>query len=272
MIILTAIANYTINDIKPFVNSLIKSGYKDRKIALVYNLTSDTIQYLQDNEWELYNGELQEHIILQRFKDGYYLLNNSDTISDFETILWVDIKDIIFQRNPKEWLDRNQLQYNKKLMAFSECIKLQDDDWATLNCGTSFPMEWESVKNSISYCAGIIAGEKKALGDLFLEIYRWEKTKSNPNQLADQAAYNILLRLEHFKNTTEFINQSRGFVTNLGTVLIKKDFFGNRLIEPTPSFKNGKFYDTESDIEFYVVHQYDRDQKIKKDIINAYID
>jgi hypothetical protein len=269
MIIFTAIANYGISDIRTFVFSLNKSGYTDKKIALIYNLSDDTKEFLKLNGWELYEGVLSEHIILQRFKDAYYLLKN---INANEELIWLDIKDVIFQKNPKQWIVDRLHKNGKTILAFSECVKLKDDDWATVNCGTSFPMEWEFIKNNVSYCAGTIAGKSNAIADLFIEIYRWARTTSNPQQLSDQAAYNVLLYLNHFKNTVDFVPQEDGFLTNLGTVLIKKDYFGNNLLEKTPLYENNKFINPETNDEFYIVHQYDRNPYIKEKIINAYLD
>lgn len=274
MIIFTAIANYGINDIKPFVVSLNKSGYTDKKIALVYNLKSEVIDFLKSNGWDLYEGELHEHVILQRFRDAYCILKDISTNSILTNniVLWLDIKDVIFQKNPKDWFNAFLMDTNEKLFAFSECVRLKDDDWATVNCGTSFPIEWEYVKNEISYCAGSIAGTIDAIADLFIEIYRWSKTTANPSQLSDQAAYNILLRLKHFKSITNYIPQSSGFITNLGTVLIKKDFFKENLTEKTPIISDNKFINPTSHTEFYVVHQYDRDPQLKEMVINEYLD
>lgn len=276
MIILTAIANYTITDIKPFVLSLKKSGYNDKKIAIVYNLKPDVISFLKENEWELYEGELKEHVILQRFLDLYYILktvvNNDDSrFISSEYVLWLDVKDVVFQKNPSDWFNSENHE-NKKILAFSECVRLNDDDWARVNCGTSFPMEWEFVKNEVSYCAGTIAGQVNAIADLFIEIYRWAKTTANQSQLSDQAAYNILLRTEHFKSITKYVQQSEGLVTNLGTVLIKKDYFKDKLIEKTPIISKNKIVNPETNKEFYIVHQYDRNPYLKEIIVNAYID
>ena len=36
---------------------------------MVYNVPALTISFLKDNGWEVYEGELNQHIILQRFFD-----------------------------------------------------------------------------------------------------------------------------------------------------------------------------------------------------------
>lgn len=271
MVVLTAIANYSINDISPFVFSLNKSGYTGRKIAVIYNLTESTINFLKDNGWELYSGQLNEHIILQRFRDVSYLLDTVVSIATDVPVLWLDIKDIIFQKNPEEWISKNVNQINP-LLAFSECVRLEDDDWATINCGTSFPEEWTNIKHNTSYCAGTIAGLKEEISILFSDIYSLAKTGKNKSQLADQAAFNVLLHSNKFNKKVTCIEQSSGFVTQLGTVLIKKNFFGNKLLEPTPIISNAVIINPISHEPFYIVHQYDRSPELKEVIANAYID
>ncbi len=268
MIILTAITNYNVNDIRPFVQSLNQSGYLDQKVALVYDVSDDVIQYLKSNGWELFKSNLKEHIILQRFIDAYSLLLNTEYSK--QPVFWTDIKDVIFQRNPKEWVDEElSHSYSKEIYAFSECIKLKDDPWACVNSGTTFPLEWTWNSDNVSYCAGTILGMGYALRDLFIEIYRWSKTTSNPDQLSDQAAYNVLIRLNHFKRIVEFMHQEVGFITQLGTVWCKRDEFAGKLTEPIPIL-NGDLICNSRGNPFYVVHQYDRDPHLKQLMLDKY--
>jgi hypothetical protein len=129
-------------------------------------------------------------------------------------------------------------------------------------------MEWElGMKNEISYCAGTIVGKKNSIRDLFIEMYRWSKATENPQQLSDQAAYNILLGLEHFKSSVQFVNQEEGLITQLGTVWVKRNQLP--ITEPTPIYKDGKFYNQKGE-EFCIIHQYDRDSKLQFDLKKIY--
>jgi len=96
MIILGCITKYLPEDIKPYVESIDQSGFLGKKVMLVYDVPQQTIDYLKSKGWELYGGELQQHIILQRFRDVYKLLDNYLD----ETIIWTDVKDVIFQQRP----------------------------------------------------------------------------------------------------------------------------------------------------------------------------
>jgi len=260
MIIFGCITKYSPDDIRPYVESIQQSGFGGDKVMLVYDVPQETIDYLKSKGWNLYGADLHQHIILQRFVDAYKLLESYEN----ETIIWTDVKDIIFQKDPTEWIEKNM---KGEILAFSECVKFKDDSWAVVNAGTSFPMEWEWLQNKTSYCAGTIVGKGYALKDLFIEIYRWSLTTANQGQLSDQAAYNVLINLNHFKENVQFVNQEEGFVTQLGTVFIK----GNELpiLEPTPIYKDTKFYNQTGD-DFVIVHQYDRNEQIKQQIYQKY--
>ena len=262
MIIFGCITKYSPDDIRPYVESIQQSGFKGSKVLLVYDVPQETIDYLKSKGWDLYGGNLHQHIILQRFVDAYKLLESYEN----ETIIWTDVKDVIFQKDPTDWLNKNM---DSEIMAFSECITFKDDEWACVNSGTSFPMEWEWLQHLPSYCAGTIVGKGYALKDLFIEIYRWSLTTSNPQQLSDQAAFNVLINLNHFKENVQFVDQEQGFVTQLGTVFIKKDHFGNKLLEPTPIYKDGEFFNSQNE-KFVIVHQYDRNPQIKETIYKKY--
>jgi hypothetical protein len=259
--IVGCITQYSVDDIKPYVESINKSGFSGEKLMLVYDVSQEVINYLDINGWIIAQSELQEHIILQRFRDMYALLQQYQT----NVIIWTDVKDVVFQKDPTEWLEKNM---NKNILAFSECVIMKNEPWACVNSGTTFPMEWEfGIKEQISYCAGTIVGKKNAIRDLFIEIYRWSKTTANPQQLSDQAAFNILIRLEHFKSSVQFVNQSEGFATQLGVVFMRNET--QLITEQRPIYKDGCFYTTEGEL-FTIVHQYDRNEIIKNQIKNKY--
>jgi len=263
MIILGCITKYKPEDIKPYVESIEQSGYSGKKIMMVYDVPQETIDYLKSKGWELYGNQLQQHIILQRFRDIYKLLESFPN----EIIIWTDVKDVIFQIDPTTWIEQNK---TKPILAFSECITFKDDEWACVNSGTSFPMEWEWLQHLPSYCAGTIVGDSEYLRDLFISIYRWSLTTSNPEQLSDQAAYNVLINLSQFKDIVQKVEQEEGFVTQLGTVLVKKDHFGDKLLEPTPLVDSNFIVKNQKGEVFPLVHQYDRIPQFKEFIYKKY--
>jgi hypothetical protein len=261
--ILGCITKYSPDDIKPYVESIDRCGFDGRKVMLVYEVPQETIDYLKSKGWDLYGGELQQHIILQRFRDLYKLLGSEIK----GTVIWTDVKDIIFQKDPSEWIEANM---DGEILSFSESITFKDDPWACVNSGTSFPMEWEWLQNKTSYCAGTIVGNAEYLRDLFIDIYRWSMTTANKEQLSDQAAYNVLINLSQFKNIVQKVNQEEGFVTQLGTVLVNKEKFKDVLLEPTPNVDENYIVTNQKGEVFPLVHQYDRIPQFKEFINKKY--
>lgn len=258
--IIGCITRYGVEQIKPFVESIERSGFNGDKLMLVYEITQDTIDYLNDKGWILIQSEPQQHIILQRFRDMYQVLHQYET----DVIIWVDVKDIVFQKDPTEWLNANM---NKDILAFSESLKFKDEEWARLNAGTSFPMEWEWLQNEEIYCAGTIVGKRDAIRDLFIDIYRWSLTTSNPEQLADQAAYNVLIHLNQFKDKVQFVKQQEGFAAQLHLKLKKGDILPYS--EELPTIDGDEIKNSKGEL-YTLVHQYDRNEELKKLIENKY--
>lgn len=251
--IIGCITKYGVEQIRPFVESIQRSGFTGDKLMLVYEITQDTIEYLNSKGWILIQSEPQQHIILQRFRDMYQVLHQYET----DVVIWVDVKDIVFQKDPTEWLNKNM---NKDILAFSESLKFGDEEWARLNAGTSFPMEWEWLQTKEIHCAGTIVGKKEAIRDLFIDIYRWSLTTSNPQQLADQAAYNILIHLHQFKDIVQFVKQQEGFAAQLHLKLKK----GGNLpyTEELVTIDGDEVKNSKGEL-FTLVHQYDRNEELK---------
>lgn len=258
--IVSSLTNYGVEQIRPFVESINRSGYKGDKLMLVYNVSNDVIKYLDDNDWSIVQSQEQQHIILQRFRDMYAILSQYET----DVIIWVDVKDIVFQKDPTEWLDKNM---KRDILAFSESLKFGDEEWAKLNAGTSFPMEWEWLQNEEIYCAGTIVGKKEAIRDLFIDIYRWALTTSNPQQLADQAAYNILIHMYQWKDKVQFVKQQEGFAAQLHLKLKKGDTLP--YMEELPIIDGDEIKNSKGEL-YTLVHQYDRNEELKKIIENKY--
>lgn len=258
--IVGCITKYGIEQIRPFVESIDMSGFAGEKLMLVYDISQDTIEYLTNKGWLIVQSEPQQHIILQRFRDMYSLLHQYET----DVIIWVDVKDIVFQKDPTNWLN---MWMRKDILAFSESLKFGDEEWARLNAGTSFPMEWEWLQNEEIYCAGTIVGKKEAIRDLFIDIYRWSLTTSNPQQLADQAAYNILIHMHQWKDKVQFVKQQEGFAAQLHLKLKKGDILP--YTEELSTIDGNQIKNSKGEL-YTLVHQYDRNEELKQLIENKY--
>ena len=257
--IIGAIAKYTPSELRLYVNSITKSGFIGKKIMLVYDVPTETTEYLKENGWEVYRGQLQQHVILQRFYD---VANLIDSLSDVDYIIWTDVRDVIFQNNITDWLFNKQYP---PLVVVKEGIRLQDEQWAVVNCGTTFPEEWNRIKQRDSVCTGIIGGTPHRVRDLFKEMYRWSITSSNPEQLADQAALNVLLSFSHFDGVWQSEVRD-GLGAHMGVIWQYKDSHRDKLTQQPPRVtSHGQIVTTMGNDTVIpcIIHQYDRDPILK---------
>lgn len=255
------ITEYTVEDIRPYVESIKRCGFTGSKIMVVYQVTQDVVDYLQNNDWLVLQGELRQHIIIQRFMDMYAIIGQLET----DVVIWTDVKDVIFQSDPSAWLDENM---KGDILALSEAVTFKDDSWAVVNAGTSFPMEWQWLQYRTSYCAGVIIGKRDALAGLFANIYRWSVTTSNPEQLSDQAAYNVLINMHPYKQVVQFVKEQEGLAVHLGTTYTR-----GRVLPRTEDislYEDGVFKTRDTGKVFSIVHQYDRESQVKQDMIKRY--
>lgn len=262
-VVISTITKFYPKDIEPWVESLNKSGFTGKRLVMVYDVPNETIQYLKENNFDIFRSTLHHHLFNQRFRDIAVVLENYEC----DRIIWTDIRDVIFQSNPTTWLNKYQ---EKPIIACSEAVKLGDDDWAQVCAGTSFKMEWNWLKNEESYCAGTIMGDREYIIPLFHNIFRWGITGENPAQAADQPAYNILIKQQQWKDKVQFVKQEEGLAVQMGTTFIKKDFFGDKLMEPTPLVTEDGIVTNQNKEPFTIVHQYDRNPQLKEIIHNKF--
>jgi hypothetical protein len=264
-LIVGCISNYSPTHIKPWVNSITQSGFKGDKIIISFGVPQKTIEYLSENGFEIYSFESNgRHIVVERFYALWSLLNSLDS---YRYIITTDVKDVIFQLNPSEWLENNMGE--KKILVSSECLTYINEDWGNNNLKVSYPQFYDQCKDNIIYNAGTIAGDYEYMKDFFLHIFNLSLL-GNDSQ-PDQAALNILIHHHPFKDIVKFSNQEEGWCCQLGTTLdpkVKSKYLP-LLLEPTPNYSNGEVYNSKNE-KFYLVHQYDRVPELKEIIINKY--
>ena len=109
-IIIGCINNYTSDIIKPWVESIIRSGFKGDKVVISFGLPTKTVEYLIEQEFQVYESSLNpgEFIHNRRFLDIWHLLESSEP---YRFVITTDVKDVIFQEDPTKWLEK----YLKKL-------------------------------------------------------------------------------------------------------------------------------------------------------------
>jgi hypothetical protein len=269
-IVVGAITGYDFDKIKPWVNSLDTCGFTGTKFMFCYNINFATVEELTKRNYIViafnknevtkqftYNKEYFS-IVVERFYHMWYFLKKY--IGQYRYIIATDVKDVIFQTNPSIWLEKNI--GNKEINVACESIQYKDEHWGSHNLFKAFGASiHEHCKNNLIYNAGTLSGKFDTMLDFFLNIYMtcmgapmFIEGGGGP----DQAAVNIILNMQPYKNITNFAMSEDGYAAQLGTTGPQiKNIYGDKLVEESPIMINNTLC-TSKGIPFTIIHQYDR--------------
>ena len=269
-LILASISNYNYDKVKCWLNSIKKSGFTGDIALVCLDVDDDTLNKLKDEGVEVYYGDLEpnQHIVVERFM--YYWMVLKEIGKDYRFVICTDVSDVVFQRNPSEWIDKNI--DNESVIAASESITYENETWGYHNIRAAFgQVAAEELDKWIIKNAGVIAGKPHQLIKMFKIIYFM--CDARPSQIAggggpDQAAYNIVLTTMKWEDVF-FASSESAWAAQLGTTgdPYKLPRYEPLLVEPKPTFKD-ELVCTSQGEPFYIVHQYNR-VPAWKDIIEA---
>ena len=280
-IVVGCITGYDFDKIKPWVNSLDRSGFDGTKAMVCYNVDFDTVDELvkrnyailafaKDDELKKFTYKENFSIVVERFLHLWFLLKRFR--GEYRHIITTDVKDVIFQTNPSEWLEQNL--GDKEINVASESIRYCDEEWGNHNLLKSFGGHiHEECKNNIVYNAGTISGKFDTMVDLFLNIYmlcNGTQHRIEGGGGPDQAALNVLLNMKSYRDITNFATSESGYAAQLGTTgpqITGK--YGDKLLEKNPILVDNTICTSEGK-PFCLVHQYDRVPEWKKIIEKKY--
>ena len=247
-LIISAIANYLPEKIKIYVESLNNCGFDGDKIMICYNLPNETIEYLSAKGWECYGAELQGHPHMKRLVDMWWFLQNDER--EWNHIITTDVRDIVWQTNPSDWLQQN---LKTEILCASECVTYENEAWGYKNIHEGYgSMFWEWIKPNMIGNVGVIAGKCKSVKDLLM--LNWLVSQSGDTRhFTDQSSFNLIIHNELIRDK---ISINSDFALQIGTntndLKIKNDVIMN------------------GETPYVLVHQYDRDPQIKKEIYERY--
>ena len=243
-LIIGCFTNYDWTKIKYWVNSVNRSGFVGRKVMIVYNADYATVHELTENQFDIYAFVRDDQarafryphqftIVVQRFYHMWEYLN-SLPLDQYRYVITTDVKDVVFQSNPVDWLSSNI--DDKKICVSSESIHYRNEPWGNDNMANSFPMIHGFMADKPIWNCGVLAGEVKTMKDLFLNIFL--VSLGNPVYNPDQAALNVLLNLEPYRSITRFVSSEEGWACQAGTTADLSKNLGPFLTEPRPILKD----------------------------------
>ena len=212
-LIIGAITGYNFDQVKPWLNSIKKSGFTGDIALVCYNISYETAEFLEkegvilfafekDDAGKRYIYKHDFQICLHRFIHYWNFLK--DLKYEYRYLIATDVKDVIFQRNPVEFLERTL--HDKVLNVSSESLKYKDEPWGVNNMTQSFgTFFYEHLKDRIIINCGVLAGRSEYMLDLFLKIFL--VCSGSPMRVLggggpDQAALNILMSTSTYQDIT----------------------------------------------------------------------
>lgn len=269
--------NYDWSKLKYWVNSINQSGFEGDKVLILMNCDKDTVQkvtdagfsiiaFNQDGEGNLsYQSQLMVHV--ERFIHIHKLLKDND----YRYVITTDVRDVIFQKNPVDWLKENLSQTND-LVFSSESIRYKDEPWGRENITQCYGQGiYEDFKNNTIFNVGVIAGRSYAMKDLTLQLFL--NCINRPISIVDQAVFNVMISRHPYLYNSVYTTSEDGWACQLGTTADpnKIEQFRPYLLEPSPKLEGDKVV-TSTGIEYTIVHQYDRVPEWRKVIEAKYDD
>lgn len=267
-LILGVFANYSFEWLEAYMVSIVRCGFRGRKVLMVWNIEADVRAKLIQYGFELIDVppanmsvEFCRNFFEYRDKLAYEFLR--DRWQEFRFVFWMDIRDLIFQTDPSAWMEKHIAQY--KIVVASECILIKsepcNDNWVKSIFDTA---TYQRLREFEVLNAGTFAGTADAMRDVFERVYKIAK---GTTQIAEQAALNFVLREPEFVGMTLIPRMDEGFaVVGYG--------FGNQLewvwTDHKPDIRDGILYPTGQTTPFSIVHQYDRNRDWKWPIVERY--
>ena len=266
-LIIGAFKNYNFETIKPWIQSINECGFKGDKVIVSIGSSKETNNKLADAGFTVIDAPSQARMgfHMERFLHIYNFLKVHG--NNYRYVITTDVRDVIFQRNPSNWLERYIGDYigDYSMVAVSESIKIKDEHWNRQNIINAFgEYFYDGVKDQDVYNVGTLAGTSQYIEDLCGMLY--QLSANRPDWVADQAAYNIILNWQPYKDKTMFVGLQSTWSCNLHVTNKpgEKEHFAPFILEPVPFFEDGLVKDGTTKDPFYIVHQYDRDPVLAK--------
>ncbi len=260
--------NYQWSTIKYWVNSINKSGFKGDKILIFLSVDEATLKKVHEAGFmTLVIGDktgtnLPVHV--ERFLHIYNILRQNH----YRYVITTDVKDVVFQKNPIDFIEKNI--GDKKLIFASESLLYKDEPWGNQNLLETFGPFFHSIfKENLIYNVGVLAGRGQDICDLACMIFNMSINRPIP--IVDQSTFNLMISMAPYTHTSLYLNSEDAWACQLGTTADPSKIaeFAPKLLEPTPVLA-GDTVTTSTGLEYTIVHQYDRVPEWRKIIEEKY--
>lgn len=281
-LVIGAITGYNWDQVKYWANSLDRSGFTGLKAVLAYNVDYDTLEEFAKRDYAILAFQRDDQarrvtypntdfaIVVDRFLHYYLMLDNPTNRQSIRYVIATDVRDVVFQNNPSDYLDRSYRSCIE-LVVSSEGIAYQHEPWGANNLLQAFgPLMYEKHKENTIINCGVLAGKFDTFMGLSKSVYLLSHgtTQHVPGGGGpDQAALNLLLSTSVYDHITEVATHLQPWAAQLGTMMDPRKFEAYRpfITDALPWFDPGKMQVVApDDLPYAIVHQWDRVPEVKE--------
>jgi hypothetical protein len=160
--------------VESYLESIKRAGFTGRKVMLVWGIHPTTRSALLLHGFELIDLPTpKEPFFHARMRVCWEYLR--DHYKEFRYIFWLDVKDLILQSNPSDWME-NSIG-NAKLIGSTECVTIEQEEtnqlWAISILGAK---KYQEIKDCEVINGGTWAGEAESMTEVFHQVHLGCKT------------------------------------------------------------------------------------------------
>lgn len=267
-LVIAAISGYQWEQIRPWVISILKSGFAGDIVLLAAKMDPFALECVTNRNIKVIPFNIPEGTTTWTFtsKERYIPLLQflAKHRHEYKNVVWTDVSDLIFQSNPSAWLE--QYVHPPMIIAARECWRIQDetqfnDPWVK----AAFPDDYEWLRTQEVLCGGTLAGDAETVFQALLKIF---KITSEHPEYADQAVLNYVLHKPfNFPVPTHIYipSMSKGWAATCSAFDTEgfKSIIGqpaSALTDEVPVFniERGLVLTPDGKTPFTIVHQYNR--------------
>jgi hypothetical protein len=258
-LIIGAFNNYTDYDVlKPWVQSIKDTGFDGDVVLIAIDAPKSIVLEIENAGVTVVEHPKQGNMMVHMMRFLYIYDFLKKYHNKYRFVITTDVRDVIFQSNPSLYLQKIYGSRDKGIMAQSEAILIQHEQWNRDNIIKNFGQYfYEDIKEKEVFNVGILAGTTEYIKDLCFALF--QMSSNRPDWVADQAAYNMLLNFKPWNNVTTYLSLKDCWALN-AHVTNKPDQmeqFGPYLLEKRPYMEDGTVKNSNGK-PFVIVHQYDR--------------
>jgi hypothetical protein len=124
--------NYDWSKLKYWVNSINASGFEGDKVLVLLNCDKETVKKVIDAGFIVVAGQkdsegnLVHQSAIPVHVERFLFMHNFLTTRDYRYIITTDVKDVVFQHNPIEYIEKNLHEDKDLILLQNLCVILMN--------------------------------------------------------------------------------------------------------------------------------------------------